>query len=79
MLKGGGRLKIADISTYQGKVNWDVARKELGYVIFRASIGTKIDDRYIYNANNCGIPFGGISLREGRHCRRGSHRGSLFY
>lgn len=58
MLKGGGRLKIADISTYQGKVNWDVARKELGYVIFRASIGTKIDDRYIYNANNCGIPFG---------------------
>lgn len=51
-------MKIADISTYQGNINWERARKELDFVIFRSSVGSKQDNKYIFNAMNCGIPFG---------------------
>ena len=32
--------KIADISHYQGAIDWDKARNDLEMVIFRASIGS---------------------------------------
>lgn len=51
-------MKIADISVYQGNIDWEKARQELEMVIFRASIGEKKDTKYIQNAKNCKIPFG---------------------
>lgn len=51
-------MKIADISKWQGDVDWDVARKELEFVILRASCGNSIDSKFIENAARCGIPFG---------------------
>ena len=50
--------KIADISHYQGSINWTEARKELSLVIFRASVGMKQDQKYLENASACGIPYG---------------------
>ena len=50
--------KIADISHYQGNINWAEARKELSLVIFRASVGMKRDQKYLENASACGIPYG---------------------
>lgn len=50
--------KIADISAWQGDVDWVKAREELDFVILRASIGKSIDKKYLQNARNCGLPFG---------------------
>lgn len=50
--------KIADISKYQGNVDWAKARKELDFVILRASCGSAIDSKYLQNVSNCGLPFG---------------------
>lgn len=50
--------KIADISKYQGNVDWVKARKELDFVILRASCGNAIDSKYLQNVSNCGLPFG---------------------
>ena len=50
--------KIADISHYQGSINWTEARKELSLVIFRASVGMKQDQKYLENTSACGIPYG---------------------
>ena len=50
--------KIADISHYQGSINWTEARKELSLAIFRASVGMKQDQKYLENTSACGIPYG---------------------
>lgn len=53
--------KIADISKWQGNVDWSKAAKELDLVILRASCGTSEDTKYERNVNACienGIPFG---------------------
>lgn len=50
--------KIADISYHQGAIYWSDARKELSFVIFRASIGLEKDIRYLDYTKNCGLPFG---------------------
>jgi len=55
------RMKIADVSHYQGKVNWKKAAEELSFCILRASVGEKRDNRYEENAKGCkenGIPYG---------------------
>ena len=49
---------IADISHYQGNIDWTLARKELDFVIFRASVGLSADKLYEDNARLCGIPYG---------------------
>ena len=49
---------IADISHYQGEINWTSARKELKLCIFRASVGSNVDNKYPSYAKNCGLPFG---------------------
>lgn len=49
---------IADISHYQGEINWAAARKDLQLCIFRASVGSNKDNKYLSYAKNCGIPFG---------------------
>ena len=54
--------KIADISKWQGEVDWKTAAKELEFVILRASCGQDIlDSRYLENVSGCvqnKIPFG---------------------
>lgn len=57
--KNGIKLKrIADISHWNEDINWDLAREELDFVIFRASAGFIKDRKYIYNTTNCGLPYG---------------------
>lgn len=51
-------MKIADVSVYQGNIDWAKARKELDMVIFRSSVGNSKDTKYVSNAKNCGLPFG---------------------
>lgn len=50
--------KIADISKWQGTIDWEKARTELDLVIFRASIGRSIDSKFLANVAACGVPFG---------------------
>ena len=50
--------KIADVSKYQGNVDWEKARKELDFVIFRASCGLGEDGRYVENTSKCELPYG---------------------
>ena len=51
-------MKIADISAYQGNIDWERARKELEMVIFRASVGMKADTHYPRYAVECYLPYG---------------------
>jgi len=50
--------KIADISHYQGNIDWSAARKELDFVIFRASVGSNADKKYLEYTAACGLPYG---------------------
>ena len=50
--------KIADISHYDGVINWEEARKELSFVIFRASVGSNMDKKYLDNTRDCDLPYG---------------------
>ena len=50
--------KIADISHYQGEIDWQAARQELDMAIFRASIGRTADKKYLEYTALCGIPYG---------------------
>ncbi len=50
--------KIADISRYQGTIDWAQARKELSLAIFRASVGMEQDRKYLENTSACKIPYG---------------------
>lgn len=50
--------KIADISSYQGTIDWTLARKELELIIFRASVGSNADKKYLEYTQECGVPYG---------------------
>lgn len=50
-------MKIADISSYQGTIDWNKARKELEFIIFRASVGMKPDKNYETYTKECGVPY----------------------
>ena len=54
--------KIADISKWQGNVDWSKAKDELDFAILRASCGQDIlDTKYLRNVEGCiqyGVPFG---------------------
>lgn len=50
--------KIADISHYQGAIDWSKARDDLEMAIFRASVGSNADKRYLEYTESCGIPYG---------------------
>jgi GH25 family lysozyme M1 (1,4-beta-N-acetylmuramidase) len=43
-------MKIADVSVYQGTIDWTQAVKELDFVILRASVGLNVDKKYKANA-----------------------------
>lgn len=51
-------MKIADISQHNHPIDWNIARKELELIIFRASIGTTGDKKYLEYAYNCRVPYG---------------------
>lgn len=54
-------MKIADVSKWQGAINWKKAAKELSFVILRASCGSGMDSKFLENVEGCrknGIPFG---------------------
>ena len=51
-------MKIADISVYQGDIDWNKARNDLDMAIFRASVGSNMDTKYLFNASTCRIPYG---------------------
>lgn len=53
--------KIADISKWQGDVDWEKAVTELDLAILRASCGESMDTKYLRNVEGCiqnGVPFG---------------------
>lgn len=55
------KSKIADISKWQGDIDWKLAAQELAFCILRASCGTGEDSKYIKNVQGCvdnGVPFG---------------------
>lgn len=65
--------KIADVSQYQGNINWNKAAKDLKYVLIRVQHGTKDDKDYRLdthrniNANGAykhNIPFGQYGFAE---------------
>ena len=49
---------IADLSHYNGRIDWERARKELEFVIFRSSVGMKADNLYGKYSEECGLPYG---------------------
>ena len=57
--------KIADLSKWQGEIDWTAAARELDFCILRAQYGhEKIDERYLEYAAGCeahGIPYGAYS------------------
>jgi len=59
------RGKIADLSKWQGLIDWTAAARELDFCILRAQYGhEKQDERYLEYAKGCekmGIPYGAYS------------------
>lgn len=52
---------IADLSHYQGTIDWEKASKHLDFVILRATVGFNKDQKYSEYAENCRkykIPYG---------------------
>ena len=70
---------IADISVYQGDINWSLAKKDLDLVIFRASIDERIDSKYIENATNCGLPFGVYHFCKAGTAEQAKKEATFFY
>lgn len=84
--------KIADISENQGTIDWPKAREEMTMAILRASIGDRMDRKYIEYAKECGVPHGAYhfvkaataeeAIKEARFfvaCANQSEQKPLFY
>lgn len=72
-------MKIADISHYQGDIDWNLARQELELCIFRASVGSSKDNKYIENAKNCGLPFGAYHFVKASNENEAIEEAKFFY
>ena len=72
-------MKIADLSYYDGKINWELARKELDFVIFRASIDNRGDTNYLDYAENCHLPFGVYHFYKGANKAEVIKETEFFY
>src|SRR5699024_1118740 len=59
--------KIADVSHWQGNINWEKASKELDFAILRVQDGSSTKDRkYKRNAREAkkyGVPFGNYAFK----------------
>lgn len=52
-------MKIADLSACDHPIDWNIARKELELIIFRASVGKdSMDKKYIKYTTDCKVPYG---------------------
>ena len=52
---------IADLSHYQGDIDWSKASKQLDFCILRATIGERNDDKFVEYTENCrkyNVPYG---------------------
>lgn len=54
------RVKICDVSFFNGDIDWGKAAKELDFAIIRATAGRAVDKKYAQNREGCeknGIPY----------------------
>lgn len=80
--------KVADISQYQGNINWKKASKDLKYAIIRVQHGSKGDAGYMVdskrnvNANGAyknGVPFGQYMFAEFTSVKDAQNEAKDFY
>lgn len=80
--------KVADISQYQGNINWKKASKDLKYAIIRVQHGSKgdagymIDSKRNVNANGAyknGVPFGQYMFAEFTSVKDAQQEAKDFY
>ncbi|RXI76562.1 GH25 family lysozyme [Levilactobacillus suantsaii] len=80
--------KIADISQYQGNINWNKASKDLKYALIRVQHGSKGDTGYMIdskrnvNANGAykaGVPFGQYMFAEFTSVKDAQQEAKDFY
>lgn len=80
--------KIADVSQYQGNINWNKASKDLKYAIIRVQHGSKGDAGYMVdskrnvNANGAykaGVPFGQYMFAEFTSVKDAKQEAKDFY
>lgn len=80
--------KVADVSQYQGNINWTKASKDLKYAIIRVQHGSKGDAGYMVdskrnvNANGAykaGVPFGQYMFAEFTSVKDAKQEAKDFY
>lgn len=80
--------KVADVSQYQGNINWKKASKDLKYAIIRVQHGSKGDKGYMVdskrnvNANGAykaGVPFGQYMYAEFTSVKDAQQEAKDFY
>ncbi|WP_125544610.1 GH25 family lysozyme [Levilactobacillus lindianensis] len=80
--------KVADISQYQGNINWKKASKDLKYVIIRVQHGSKGDAGYMVDnkrsvnargAHKYGVPFGQYMFAEFTSVKDAEKEAKDFY
>ena len=72
-------MYIADISHYQGTIDWNKARKQLDLVIFRASIDSREDSKYASYVKECGVPFGACHYVKAGNAIDAAAEAKFFY
>ena len=75
-------MKIADISAYQGNVDWAQASKELSFCILRASCGTAKDAKFTPNAEACaryGVPYHAYHYLKATDSSAAAAEAKVFY
>lgn len=72
-------MKIADISHYQGTINWEKANKDLDLIIFRASVGSNKDNKYLEYTKECKVPFGVYHYLKASNAAEAIQEANFFY
>ena len=64
-------MKVVDVSSWQGRINWDEAKKHIDGAIIRCGYGDDIasqdDEYFLRNISECerlGIPHGDVYKRQ---------------
>ena len=70
---------IADLSHYNGTIDWGAAGEILDFTILRASCGSSTDTKYVYNATNCNIPFGAYHYVKAGTAAEAAKEAQYFY
>lgn len=75
-------MKIADVSYFQGVIDWKKASKELDFAILRASAGRAEDKQYRANVEGCkkyGVPFHAYHAVNAHNMERAMVEAENFY